>query len=377
MPGDLWAGAEMQLLMAARWLNQQPGLRLNVVLFNDGRLASELRQIDVDVTILDETKLSALQLMRQLTALLRERRIDVLHMHKYKDGVLGTMAARRAGVQHLVRTMHGMAEPMTGWHRLKSEVYHWLDRWMLRRSADLIVAVSRQMAEELRESGFRPTMVTCIHNGVDVSQVHASRSREEVRRELGIPDDALLIGTAGRLTPVKGQSGLLRAMARLLQEDESARCVIVGDGPLSGQLLTLAQDLHIDRACRFTGPRSDVFDFMAAMDVFVLPSLNEGIPMALLEAMALGTPVVAAAVGGIPEVIQHRVNGLLVPSGDDQALAGACLELARDRHLADAMAEEGVRTIAENFSHASSGESLLFAYRGIALVSNGYTGGPW
>jgi len=376
MSGDLWAGAEMQLLMTAGWLNRQPGLRLAVVLFNEGRLARELRQIDVDVTILDETRLSNAQLMRQLASLLRERRIDILHMHKYKDCVLGTIAAGRAGVQHLVRTMHGMAEPMTGWSGLKSRVYHRLDRWMLRR-ADLIVAVSQQMAEALRESGFRPTMVTCIHNGIDVSQVRASRSREEVRRELGIPDEALLIGTAGRLTPVKGQTGLLGATARILDEDASARCVIVGEGPLSSQLLSLAQDLRIDHACRFVGPRSDVFDFMAAMDVFVLPSLNEGIPMALLEAMVLGAPVVAAAVGGIPEVIQHRVNGLLVPAGDVQALADACLELARDRCLAKALAAAGVRTIAENFSHTSSGEALLFAYRGVALVSNGYTGGRW
>jgi glycosyltransferase involved in cell wall biosynthesis len=376
MSGDLWAGAEMQLLMIARCLYDQPGVALNVVLFNEGRLARELRQLGVDVTILDETTLSAFRLIRHLTQLLRDRKIDVLHTHKYKDGVLGTIAAKRAGVRHLVRTMHGMAEPMVGWNRLKSRLYHALDRWMLRRSADLIIAVSRRMAEELRESGFRPTMVTCIHNGLDVSQVRAARTREEVRRELGIGSDVLLIGTAGRLSPVKGQAGLLRAAARILETDQ-ARFLIVGEGPLGSQLLSLAQALSIDHACHFIGPRSDVFDFMAAMDIFVLPSLSEGIPMALLEAMTLGTPVVAASVGGIPEVIQHRVNGLLVPAGDDQALADACVELARDPGWAHTLGAAASRTIAEGFSHDRSGEALLFAYRGIALVSNGYTGGRW
>ena len=374
MSGDQWAGAEMQLLMIATCLAEQPGVWVSVVLFNEGRLARELRQIGVPVTILDERRAGAFTLIRQLTALLREQRIDVLHTHKYKDGVLGAVAAKRAHVPHLVRTLHGLAEPMVGWDRVKSHVYHALDRVVLRHAADLVIAVSQRMAEGLRESGFRPTMVTCIHNGVDVRQVRAARTREDVRRELQIDPDVLLIGTAGRLSPVKGQAGLLRAGARILQSGHQARLLIVGDGPLGSQLLSIATDLRIDHVCHFIGARSDVFDIIAAMDIFVLPSLNEGIPMALLEAMALGTPVVAAAVGGIPEVIQHRVNGLLVPSGDDQGIADACLELAARPHFARTLAAHATRTIVEGFSRERSGEALLYAYRGIALVSNGGRG---
>jgi glycosyltransferase involved in cell wall biosynthesis len=371
MSGDLWAGAEMQLLMIASCLAEQPRVALSVVLFNEGRLARELRRIGVTVTILDEARTSAWRLIRQLADVLREQRIDVLHTHKYKDGVLGAIAAKWARVPYLVRTVHGLAEPMVGWSRIKSHVYHALDRVVLRRYADLIIAVSRRMAEGLRESGFRPTMVTYIHNGVDVRQVRATRRREDVRRELGIDPDVLLIGTAGRLSPVKGQAGLLRAGARILQSGKPAKFLIVGDGPLGSQLLSTAAELGIDDACHLIGPRSDVFDLIAAMDIFVLPSLNEGIPMALLEAMTLGTPVVAAAVGGIPEVIQHRVNGLLVPSGDDQGLADACLELAAKPQWAQTLAAQASRTIAEGFSHERNGEALLYAYRGIALLSNG------
>ena len=371
MSGDQWAGAEMQLLMMATCLAEQPGVTVSVVLFNEGRLARELRQIGVPVTILDEARSGMLALTRQLTELLREQRIDVLHTHKYKDGVLGAIAARRAGVPHFVRTMHGLAEPMLGWDHVKSHVYNAVDRMVLRRSADLIIAVSQRMAEGLRDSGFRPTMVTCIHNGVDVRQIRATRTREEVRRELQIDPNVLLIGTAGRLSPVKWQAGLLRAGARILQSGHDARFLIVGDGPLGSQLVSIATELQIDHACHFIGARSDVFDIMAAMDIFVLPSLNEGIPMALLEAMALGTPVVAAAVGGIPEVIQHRVNGLLVPSGDDQGIADACLELAARPHFARTLTAQAKRTIVEAFSRERNGEALLYAYRGIALISNG------
>jgi glycosyltransferase involved in cell wall biosynthesis len=377
MSGDLWAGAEMQLLMIASCLAEQPRITLSVVLFNEGRLARELRQIGVHVTILDEAETSAVALIRRLTEVLRSQRIDVLHTHKYKDGVLGAIAAKWARIPYFVRTMHGQAEPMVGWNRIKSHVYHALDRAVLRRSADLIIAVSRCMAEGLRESGFRPTMVTYIHNGVDVRQIRAMRTREDVRRELGIDPDVLLIGTAGRLSPVKGQAGLLRAGVRMLHSNPRARLLIIGDGPLGSQLVSAAAQLKIEHACHFLGPRSDVFDLVGAMDIFVLPSLNEGIPMALLEAMTLGTPVVAAAVGGIPEVIQHRVNGLLVAAGDDRGLADACLELAAKPHWARTLAAQASRTIAEGFSHERSGEALVYAYRGIALVANGHMGGRW
>jgi glycosyltransferase involved in cell wall biosynthesis len=364
----------MQLLTMASYLAEQPGVALNVVLFNEGRLARELRQIGVPVTIFDEANTSAIRLVRLLANLFRERRIDVLHTHKYKGGVLGAIAAWWAGVPHLVRTMHGLPEPMVGWNRVKSRIYHALDRAAIRCSADVIIAVSQRMAETLRASGLRPTMVTCIHNGVDLRQVRTVRTRDEVRRELGIDADALLVGTAGRLSPVKGQAGLLRAAKSILEIREDVRFLIVGDGPLGGQLRSTAEELHVDQACHFLGPRSDVYDLMAAMDIFVLPSLNEGIPMALLEAMALGTPVVAAAVGGIPEVVQHRVNGLLVPAGDDRALADACLELANDPQLARALAVQAARTVAEDFSHERNGEALQMAYRGIAIVGGGGAG---
>jgi glycosyltransferase involved in cell wall biosynthesis len=177
---------------------------------------------------------------------------------------------------------------------------------------------------------------------------------------------------------VKGHAGLLRAATSILHAEPDAHFVVVGDGPLGSQLLTLALQLGVDQAFHFVGPRSDVYDVMSAMDIFVLPSLSEGIPMALLEAMALGKPVVAAAVGGVPEVIQHRVNGLLVESGDDRALADACLELTNNPQWAAALGDQAARTIAERFSRDRSGEALLLAYRGIALVANGRAGGrPW
>ena len=339
------------------------------MLLNEGPLARELRRLGVQVAVVDETRTSALGILKFLTRFLKANDIDVVHTHRYKDNVLGTIAAKLAGTPNVVRTVHGLREPMTGWNHIKFRVYETLDKATLLCFADLVIAVSKRMADTLRESGYRPTMVTHIHNGVDLRKVTARRSRDEVRRELGIDRETFLIGTAGRLSPVKGHAGLLRAARLILQKEHGAKFLIVGGGPLERELIDTAARLQVDGACLFPGPRTDVHDLIAAMDIFVLPSLDEGIPMAILEAMALGTPVVATAVGGVPEVVQHGVTGLLVEPGNEAALAGACLELARDRDRAQRLGAQARRVVAEEFSHERSGGTLMDVYRSVTATN--------
>jgi L-malate glycosyltransferase len=366
---DLWAGAETQVVSTMSYLVEQSGITLTAVLFNDGRLADELRRLGVGVVVLDETRTSTLGIFLGLVRVLRAHRFDLVHLHKYKDGVLGSIAARMAGVPCIVRTMHGLAEPLHGWKQLKARVYDTLDRITLQCLADLVIAVSQRMTETLWESGYQPRMVTCIRNGLDLQHVTTTRQPQEVRRELGIEPRALLIGTVGRLSAIKGQVHLLRAAKRVIASQPWARLLFVGDGPLRNELLISAAELQLAASCIFPGARNDVYDVMSAMDIFALPSLNEGIPMSLLEAMALGRPVVASAVGGIPEVIQDRVNGRLVPPGDEAALADACLELATDRELARTMGERARQTIEDSFSHERCGSALLNVYQSVASTS--------
>lgn len=364
--GDLWAGAETQVVAMMAYLAQQPGIELSALLLNEGRLADELRRLDITVIVLDETRTSTLGTMLGLMRTLRDHPCDLVHVHKYKEGVLGTLAARFAGVPLVVRTMHGLAEPFRGWQQLKMRAYMALDRATLQVFGDLVIAVSQRMAETLWESGYRPTMVTCIQNGLDLNRLVTTRQPAEVRCALGVAPDDVLIGTVGRLTLVKGHACLLQAAARILESETRARFLFAGDGELQDELMTTAARLKIDRACLFIGSRRDVYDVVAALDVFVLPSLNEGLPMSLLEAMALGRPVVASDVGGIPEVMQHQVNGLLVPPGDAQQLAVACLQLAFDRDLAARLGARARQTIEAAFTHERSGSALLNVYRGLA-----------
>jgi glycosyltransferase involved in cell wall biosynthesis/protein-tyrosine-phosphatase len=367
MSADLWAGAEVQLATTASYLVKQPDVELTAVLFNDGPLAAELRRLGVPVTILDERRRLAIGILRSLTRVLREHPVDVVHTHRYKDTVLGGIAARAAGVPALIRTVHGRSEALRGWQWTKFQAYAALDRLVLARFADHIIAVSGRIAESLARRGYPPGTVVHIPNGVDLRKIRPSRSPDEVRRELGIAPGSPLVGTVGRLSPVKGQAHFLRAASLVLRKERGARFVIVGDGPLRRELVAASRQLRIDHACVFVGERTDVYDLVAAMDVFVLPSLDEGIPMALLEAMALGTPVVATAVGGVPDVVTHRASGLLVDPGDEQGLAEGCLELARDPDYARTLGGGARRIVQEAFSHERSGQALVDIYRGVTL----------
>jgi glycosyltransferase involved in cell wall biosynthesis/protein-tyrosine-phosphatase len=365
MSADLWAGAEVQVATVASYLVEAPDVDLTAVLLNDGPLAAELRGLGVPVTVIDERTNNALEILAALTRHFRARPVDVVHTHRGKDTVLGALAARLAGVRGLVRTVHGHREPMRGWDRIKFGVYEALDTWTLRCLADRVVAVSRRLAGSLDDGGYGPGTVVHIPNGVDVERIRSSCPREDVRRALGIDPTAGVIGIVGRLTPVKGHALFLRAARRILDEAPRTRFVIVGDGPLRTELERTARELGLAEACVFAGARRDVYDLVGAMDVFVLSSLHEGAPMALLEAMVLGTPVVATAVGGVPEILTQGTTGLLVEGQDANGLAAACLELVRNREWARSMAERARRVAADKFSHRRCGAALVGAYHAV------------
>jgi glycosyltransferase involved in cell wall biosynthesis/protein-tyrosine-phosphatase len=369
MSADLWAGAEVQVATAASYLAARPDLRLTAVVFNDGWLASELRRLGLEVAVVDE-RLGTVRMIPAITRFLLAHDVDIVHTHRPNDNVIGTIAATFAGVPHVVRTIHGLPEPMRGWDRAKYRVHDAIDRAALRTCADRVVAVSRHAADALAAAGMRRRAIAQIHNGIDLDRVCAVRPAGEVRRAFGIADDALVIGTAGRLTAVKGQAYLIDAAARILARQPDAWFVLVGAGPLRAELAARARSAGVDARVLFVDPLADVratvFDLIAALDIFVLPSLSEGSPMALLEAMALGRPVVAAAVGGVPEIVDDGENGVLIPARSAQAIADACLDLARDRRRTVQLGAAARAAVAARFSRERNGEALAALYHSVA-----------
>jgi glycosyltransferase involved in cell wall biosynthesis len=234
------------------------------------------------------------------------------------------------------------------------------------RAAALGVGHRRRLeesADSLRRSGFWPAWSR--RSTTARRRFRPCRPRSAaIRSELKIPADALVIGTVGCLVPVKGHVDLIRAIALALPRMPHAKLVIAGDGPLLGDLKAMVGRLGSTRpaSSRATVPTCHL---LAAMDVFALPSLSEGIPMALLGAMSLGVPVVATRVGGIPEVIRDRVTGLLVPAGDDRALAEACLQLARYPDWAAEIGAAGQVFVSEEYTQERAGRALADTYRSL------------
>jgi glycosyltransferase involved in cell wall biosynthesis len=176
--------------------------------------------------------------------------------------------------------------------------------------------------------------VFIVPNGIDTDRLQAQGHGRAIREALGIPKSALVVGTVARLTEVKRQDVLLRGFARLRMRMPETHLVVVGDGPLMGQLQGQARDLGIERLVHFTGYQAEPERFYEVMDVFALTSRSEGMPQTILEAAAAGVPVVASAVGGIPEVVEDGQTGLLFRPGEDCALANALCRMLQDRNLA-------------------------------------------
>lgn len=360
--GDLWAGAEVQLLALVDALVRRPDIEVSIVLFNDGRLASELRRLDVQVAVFPETKQNSLTLVRELIGYCRGHRFDLLHTHKYKDNILGAIAASRCGIAHVVRTVHGLTEPFRGFQSFRMGLYELYDDLAIRLKVDRLIAVSSEI-ERVLGHRYGAGKIVQIHNGIRIDQTQRRRAPQETRQLLGIDPSHHIIGTVGRLTAVKGHEHFVVAAQRMLQYRRDLHFVVVGDGPRHDHLKGKARELRVADHVRFLGHRDDTYDLMGAMDVFVLPSLHEGIPMAILEAMALARPVVATRVGGIPEVITDSEHGLLVSPADPDGLVEGCRRFLEDRCLAARCGKAGQLRVQEEFSADSMGEKVAALYR--------------
>ncbi|MSS70941.1 MAG: glycosyltransferase family 1 protein [Candidatus Latescibacteria bacterium] len=286
----------------------------------------------------------------QLMRIIRKGRYDLVHCHRAKAGFLGRLAARICGVRAVVYTPHGNVlegyfGPATTWFFARAE-------GLAAPLADRIVSLTRrEVAQYLAEGIGQPGQHTFIYNGIDADAfVRGRADRAAVRRELGVPSGAFLIASVGRLAPVKGHVHLIDALPEVLRERPDAAVLIAGDGPLRGDLESRARALGVADHVFLPGHRGDVAGVLEAADLFALPSLNEGLGLALVEAMAMGLATVASRVGGVPEVVLEGETGLLVPPGDAGALAGAILRLMDDAAARRRMGEASQARARTHFS---------------------------
>ncbi len=294
--------------------------------------------------------------LRGIVRVLRRRRVDLVHSHEFAMAVYGTVAARLIGLPHVV-TMHGNQGTMEAWRR----------RLALRFAfgwSDAVVAVSDHTRRHLEEAlRLEPGVVTTIPNGVPLP----SGRREPARREFDLAEDETVLLSVGSLIPRKGHAALLRALAEVRRQEPSLdwRLLIAGRGEEKDRLETLAREGGISDRVHLLGYRADVSDLLAAADIFVMPSLWEGLPLAILEAMRSGTAVVATAASGIPEAIRHGQEGLLLEPGDEKGLSAALVELMSDPSRREALARAGRDRAEAEFSIERMMDRYEALYRGL------------
>jgi glycosyltransferase involved in cell wall biosynthesis len=284
--------------------------------------------------------------LARLVRYVRSRRIDLVHTHMDLAEYYGAAAARLGGARALVSSKQNADEFRTRrtWKRWP---FLLLER-LAYEAADAVIVVSHGLVEFLRRVEHLPTAkMVVIGNGVDPAIAGNAPAQAEARRILGLPPFEPLLGTLGRLAPQKGACDLLRALPAVLRGHPRAGLVFAGDGPDRAALEAEARALGLEDRVVFLGFRRDASTVLAALDLFLFPSLWEGLPQALLEALAAGLPVVAARTVGVVEILRDGENGLLVEPRDPDGLARAALRLLDDRDLAARLAAAGRREALE------------------------------
>lgn len=276
-----------------------------------------------------------------LVRLMRRHRPTIVHTHTAKAGAVGRVAAMLAGVPLRVHTFHG--HTFHGYFGpTQTKVFLAIERWLARRTTRTI-GVSRKVCDDLLELGLgTPASVVHIPLGLDLERFRdASTHRGLLRAQLGVDPGAPLVGMVARLVPIKRHDIFLRAAATVHEARPDVRFVLVGDGERHAAVRQLVSELGLESVVHLAGWREDLEVVYADLDLVALSSDNEGLPVALIEAMAAGRPVVATNVGGVPELVQEGENGYLVPPGDSPALARRMLDALGDRDRLAAMGATG------------------------------------
>jgi len=286
----------------------------------------------------------------KLYRLMRREKPHIVHTHTATAGLLGRLAARLAGAPVILHTFHGHV--LHGYFGpLRSKALVWMERF-LGRLSDCIVTVSEGQRRELAGYGIAPLeKITVVPLGFELEELLACESqRGELRHELGLAAENKLIGIIARLVPIKNHRLFLQAAQAVAEAVPQARFLVVGDGELKEELEAYACDLGLDGKILFTGWRRDLPRLYADLDVVALTSINEGTPVSLIEALAAGVPVVATAVGGVPDVVVEGETGYLVEAGDVEGMAEAIIELLRNPKKAREMGMAGRKAVYPKFS---------------------------
>lgn len=349
--GFRMGGAETKLLELIAHLDKQ---RFEIVLANvgpTGPLEHKFQQLGIDIFQYQRRSAFDPLPVWRLYRLMRQREIDIVQTTLLWADIIGALAAKLAGVPAIFswETVSHEGDPFHNNFQRRAG-YRLAMKWV-----DRIIPVSHEIKRSLiKRRNIPADKIHVIHYGVDLEKYRPA-DRQAVlakRRELGISSDAILIGVLARLEPPKGHRFFIEAFPAIVKQFPLARAVFAGEGSLRGELEAQVRALGMSDCISFLGARNDVNEILGALDLFVLPSVSEGLPNVVLEAMAAQKPVLATAVGGIPEVVSHGENGYLAPPADVTGLQSLLLQCLNERERWPSLAQQGRHTVETEFSLA-------------------------
>lgn len=300
-----------------------------------------------------------LRVVDKLVDVIKQRQIDVIHTHGYKSDILGVLAAKKAGIC-VVATPHGFSNNIP----LKLRLFIRLGLFAI-RFADKVAPLSQQLIEDIVAAGVKRNNIQFIENGVDLTELESYRKQTPADASVieAKPLQAPHFGYIGQLIARKGIADMIRAFNEVFSRHPQAKLTLIGDGDQRSQLEALAQSLPCHSAVSFLGYRPDRLQLSQQFDVFLMTSSLEGIPRCLMEAMIVGTPVVAYDISGVDQLITNGQTGLLAPLGDWQQLAARCEELIQNPALYQQIAVAGRALVDQRFSAKRMTDEYVTLFR--------------
>lgn len=358
--GELYGGVEQFIYTFSDYLKKETNVNFIVLLFNKGLLYEKLKEARIETYIISSIFKYNIGVIRQIIKLFKEKEINVVHTHGYKANILCGIAARIYNIK-VVKTEHGKLEPSTPYSLkwIKMQFNHLIDKIISKRVLDSIVYVSKDIEAHFKDN----------YNGLNSYVIYNGIQPIKFNKNNKLPDfdyNTFNIGIIGRLSEVKGHIYLIKAIKRL-SGLKNIRLYIFGDGSLKDKLQSYCIDNNIFKYVHFMGFKDNIYDYIHALNIFIMPSLYEGLPYALLEAMYLKAPIIASDVGGLKEILENNVDATLVPPADEEKLANAIRYLYINSKVREQLVNNAYKKVSEEFLIDKMSIKYLNVYQDVLI----------
>jgi glycosyltransferase involved in cell wall biosynthesis len=365
-------GGQMHVLLLSKYLHREK-IEVAIATEATGWLVEQAQILEIPTYAIAISNKIRWQSFGNIYKLLKSQKFDIIHTHGGTAGFWGRLVA--ASLQNkpkIIHTYHGLhylntTQTKSPQQTIKTAIFQKIDQLLLRITDQIICVCHSDYQKAIAAKVASPQKTSIVYNGIEIDRYSTPLNKETARKVFNMPPTDFIFGNVGRLHEQKGHKYLLQSFAKVANR---SKLLIIGDGDLKDELIKLADDLQINDRVSFLGARSDVYEFLSAIDVFVMPSLWEGQPIALLEALAIGKPCLASFIDGIPEIITDGINGYLVKPKNVEGLTKAMEVMINNPDILQEFSNCGTSRITDKFLAEHMAKAIESIYLGFQKTSN-------